>query len=318
MPEASPRRPKVVVALPLPENLLQRLEHCDVAYLAAGCLAADEFMSALSGADGLVVSSNVIVDRHVIASAGRLRVISTMSAGLDHIDLAAARDAGVTVTNAPVLWDAVADLTMALIVMLARRIPEALKVVESGGWSAELPHGSDVSGKTLLIVGFGRIGRAVAVRALAAGMGVRFVDAREDLVPADGTERVRDLAAGLEMADFVSLHVDLNPGTRDLIGKEQLAVMKPTAFLINTSRGGVVDQAALIDALRSGAIAGAGLDVLAVEPPSRDDPVFGAPNVVILPHIGSATTETRYAMAACAVDNLVRVLRNEDCDYVVT
>jgi glyoxylate reductase len=244
-----------------------------------------------------------------------LRVISTMSVGFDHIDLVAAREREITVTITPVLSDAVADLTIALMTMLSRRLPQAMRAVTDGQWS--VPLGGDLSGKVLLLVGFGRIGRAVATRALAAGMGVRYVDARSGLPATEGVEGVDGLEEGLRSADFVSLHVDLNAGTRHLMGRDQFRAMKPTAFFVNTSRGGVVDQPALVRALTEGQIAGAGLDVLQDEPPSPDDPVLTTPNVIIVPHIGSATVETRHAMAQCAVDNLLMVLSGGGSPFVL-
>jgi lactate dehydrogenase-like 2-hydroxyacid dehydrogenase len=307
-------RPRVVVALPLAQSLLEQLTDYDVAIVPPG--ADDTVMaSAMAGAVGMLVSSNVSVDAPVIAMAPDLRVISTMSVGFDHIDLVAAREREITVTITPVLSDAVADLTIALMTMLSRRLPEAMRAVTDGQWS--VPLGGDLSGKVLLLVGFGRIGRAVATRALAAGMRVRYVDARSGLPAMEGVEGVDGLEQGLRGADFVSLHVDLNAGTRHLMGRDQFRAMKPTAFFVNTSRGGVVDQPALVRALTEGQIAGAGLDVLEDEPPSPDDPVLTTPNVIIVPHIGSATVETRQAMARCAVDNLLMVLSGEGSPFVL-
>jgi glyoxylate reductase len=239
-----------------------------------------------------------------------------MSVGIDHIDLEAARERGITVTITPVLSDAVADLTLALMTMLSRRIPDAMRAVADGGW--KVPLGGDLSAKTLLLVGFGRIGQAVATRAVAAGMLVRYVDARMGLPAVAGVTRAGDLDDELRDADFVSLHVDLNAGTRNLMGRERFTSMKRTAFFVNTSRGGVVDQSALTWALTEGEIAGAGLDVLQDEPPHPDEALLKAPNVIIVPHIGSATAETRNAMAQCAVDNLRAVLDGEESPFAVT
>ena len=312
----SNERCKIVVALPLAPHLLEQLSEHDVTFLPAGRADEVAFASAISGADGLIVSSHVKVDSDVIASAPGLRVISTMSVGFDHIDLAAARERGITVTTAPVLRDAVADLTMALMIMLARRIPEGLRSVAENRWAEGTAMlGSDIARKVLLIVGFGRIGQAVAARALAAGMYVRYVDMRDDIPEVEGCTRAASLTEGLRAADFVTLHIDLNPGTRNLMDAEAFGFMKPTAFFVNTSRGGVVDQPALVAALDSGEIAGAGLDVLAHEPPDASDPILSAPNVIVVPHIGSATRETRAAMAQCAVDNLLMVLRGEKSPF---
>jgi phosphoglycerate dehydrogenase-like enzyme len=206
---------------------------------------------------------------------------------------------------------------MALMTMLSRRIPEGLRAVASGRWD-ETALGGDLAEKVLLIVGFGRIGQALAARALAARMRVSYVDSRRDAALVPGVERADGLAEGLPDADFVSLHVDLNAQTRHLMGKEEFALMKASAFLINTSRGGVVDQAALARAIAQEEIAGAGLDVLEDEPPRSDEPLLLAPHVIIVPHIGSATSETRAAMAQCAVENLLLGLRNDGSPFVVT
>jgi glyoxylate reductase len=305
----------VVVALPLAPDLLDRLDGCDVSVMAPGVAESGGLAAVLADADGVLVSSNVTVDSGVMAAAPKLRVISTMSVGLDHIDLEAARERGITVTNAPVLADAVADLTMALVTMLSRRLPEAMAAVADGGWS--VPLGRDVAGQVLLLVGFGRIGQAVATRALAAGMRVTYFDTRTSLPAVAGVERADSLAGALPGADIVSLHVDLNPATATLMGRAEFTLMKRTAFLVNTARGGVVDQAALRWAVTEGEIAGAGLDVLETEPPAPDDPLVHDPRVIVVPHIGSATTETRAAMARCAVDNLLMVLRHEGNPFVV-
>ncbi len=309
-------RPRAAIAVPLAQALLDRLTDFELAMVPEGRADEAAFAAALARAEGLLVSSRVAVDRAVMASAPMLRVISTMSVGVDHIDLDAARKREILVTIAPVLSDAVADLVMALMIMLARRIPDRMRAVADGEWS-DLPLGGDLAGKVLLIVGLGRIGRAVAARASAAKMVVRYVDSRTDLPSVADVDRVDALTEGLRQADFVSLHVDLNAGTRHLIGAAEFASMKPTAFLVNASRGGVVDQAALVRALADREIAGAGLDVLEDEPPRSDDPVLSAPNVIVVPHIGSATTETRSAMAQCAVDNLIMGLRTGESPFAV-
>ncbi|HXQ44900.1 MAG TPA: NAD(P)-dependent oxidoreductase [Acidimicrobiales bacterium] len=309
-------RTKVVVALPLTRALLDQMADYDLAMVPTGGSDETVLAAALADADGVLVSSNVPVGRGVIVGAPGLRVISTMSVGVDHIDLDAAREHGVTVTITPVLSDAVADLTIALMTMLSRRIPDGMRAVADGGW--KVPLGGDLAAKTLLLVGFGRIGQAVATRALAAGMRVRYVDSRVGLPAMAGVTGGGTLDDELGDADFVSLHVDLNARTRNLMSRRQFTSMKRTAFFVNTSRGGVVDQAALTWALTEGAISGAGLDVLQDEPPPPDEPLLKAPNVIIVPHIGSATEETRNAMAQCAVDNLRKVLGGQKTPFEVT
>jgi phosphoglycerate dehydrogenase-like enzyme len=310
---------KAVVATPLAQPLLDQISVHDMTYLPSARWDIAALTTAVADAEGLLVSSHVKVDRRIIAAAPKLQVISTMSVGSDHIDVAAARERGISVTITPVLSDAVADLTMALMTMLARRIPEGMRSVSENRWvEGTAMLGSDLARKVLLLVGFGRIGQAVAKRALAAGMDVRYVDLRDDLPAVAGVSRVAGLAEGLPSADFVSLHIDLNPFTRNLMGPAEFASMKRGAFFVNTSRGGVVDQPALASALTNGQIDGAALDVLAVEPPDPNDPLLGAPNVIIVPHIGSATRETREAMAQCAVDNLLRGLRGEKSPSALT
>ena len=228
-------RPPLVVALALTPALLDRLRDYDLTMVATLDAGAGRFGAALAEAEGILVNSNVPVTADTIAGAPKLRVISTMSVGLDHIDLEAASERGVTVTNTPVLSDAVADLTMALMTMLSRRLPQAMRAVAEGHW--HVPLGGDLAGKTLLLVGFGRIGRAVSSRALAARMKVIYVDTRKETAGGDDVVQAVSLAGALPQADFVSLHVDLNPATRSLMGPPKFSLMKSTAFLVNTSAG---------------------------------------------------------------------------------
>jgi lactate dehydrogenase-like 2-hydroxyacid dehydrogenase len=291
---------------------LERLSAWDVQFVDFTRTAS----AALGSAVGLLVDSHASVDAGLLEDAPHLRVLSTISVGLDHIDLTEAARRGITVTHTPVLSDAVADLTLALILMEARRLREAVDIVSTGGWD-DARLGVDLQSKTLLIIGLGRIGQEVARRAQACKMHVCGFDSRPDLPEVAGVERVPTLADGLARADVISLHVDLNPSTRHLLDEAAFAIMKPTAFVINTARGGVIDQAALTRALIDGRIAGAGLDVLELEPPGIDEPLLHLPNVVVLPHIGSATVETRRAMLDCAVDNLAACLRGEPCRYAL-
>jgi len=276
-----------------------------------------DLADALHDAEGLLINSHVTADSALLELAPHLRALSTISVGVDHIDLAAAARRTITVTHTPVLSDAVADLTLGLMLMTARRLGEAVDLVANGGWDDALL-GADLRSKTLLIVGFGRIGREVAQRALGFKMHVCAYDARAEVQEMVGVERVATLVEGLARADVVSLHVDLNATTRHLIDEAALAAMKPTAFLINTSRGGVVDQVALTSALAEHRLGGAGLDVLETEPPGAGEPLIAMRNVVVLPHIGSATIETRRAMLNCAVDNLVACLRGETCENALS
>ena len=312
---ATPKR-RVVTAVPLASQHRECFDEWELVAVDFARASRDDLADALQDATGLLVNSHVALDAATLELAPRLQAISTVSVGFDHIDLTVAGRRAITVTTTPVLSDAVADLTLALIIMVERRLREAVADMGRGIWSNGLL-GSDIREKQLLLIGFGRIGREVAARALACKMRVSAFDVRSDLAPMAGVERVSTLADGLARADVVSLHVDLNPATRHLLDDAAFAAMKPNAIVINTSRGGVVDQAALTRALIEGRIAGAGLDVLEDEPPDPDDPLIGLPNVVVLPHIGSATTETRRAMLDCAVDNLVACMRGDACPHAL-
>jgi phosphogluconate 2-dehydrogenase len=307
----------VVTAVPLVSPHLERFDEWELVVVDFARASHADLADALRDATGLLVNSHIALDESRLELAPRLQAISTVSVGFDHIDLTVAGRRAITVTTTPVLSDAVADLTLALIIMVERRLREAIDDMGRGIWSTGLL-GSDVRGKQLFLIGFGRIGREVAARALACKMRVCAFDVRSDPAPMAGVEPVPTLADGLARADVVSVHVDLNPATRHLLDDAAFAAMKPNAILVNTSRGGVVDQAALTRALLEGRIGGAGLDVLEDEPPDPHDPLLGLANVVVLPHIGSATTETRRAMLDCAVDNLVACMRGDACPHALT
>ena len=226
-------------------------------------------------------------------------MISNYAVGVDNVDVAAATARGIPVGHTPdVLTDSTADLAVALMLAIARRIPEGEREVHAGGWSTWSPHwmlGRDLHGSTVGIVGGGRIGSAVARRVEAFGCEVLVA----------GRAGPITLAELLARADFVSLHVPLGSETRGLIGVAELSAMKPTAYLVNTARGPIVDQRALATALAEGWIGGAALDVTDPEPLSPEDPLLDAPNLLVIPHLGSATERTRAAMADLAVDNLI-------------
>ncbi|TML99978.1 MAG: D-glycerate dehydrogenase [Actinobacteria bacterium] len=253
-------------------------------------------------AEGLLCLLTDRVDDALLDAAPRLRAIAVMAVGTDNVDLEACRRRGIPVGSTPgVLTEATADLAFALLLAAARRLLEAAAAIPAGKWRTWEPAahlGADVHGATLGIVGYGRIGQAVARR--AQGFDMRIV-----------TTRDTELTALLETADFVTLHVPLTERTRHLIDADALERMKPTAILVNTSRGGVVDQAALADALHRGAIAGAALDVTDPEPLPASDPLLAAPHLLVVPHIGSATHSTRARMADLAVDNLLAALAAE-------
>jgi lactate dehydrogenase-like 2-hydroxyacid dehydrogenase len=265
----------------------------------------------MAEADAIVCTVSDRVPARVIeARPRRARMLANYGVGFNHIDIEAARRAAIVVTNTPgVLTDDTADLAMALILMTARRLGEGERELRMGEWSGWRPThlmGTRVTGKTLGIVGMGRIGRAVAARA-RAGFGMRVIHHNSsEIAERDraGTEPRDSVEALLAESDFVSLHVPATPATRHLIDAARLARMKRSAFLINTARGDVVDERALIDALRSGVIAGAGLDVYEHEPAVPAE-LVALGNVVLLPHLGSATIESRVAMGEKVIENLV-------------
>ncbi len=263
----------------------------------------------VAAADGLLSLVTDPVDADLLAACPDLKAIANMAVGTDNIDLGAAAERGIPVGNTPdVLTDATADLAFALLLALARRILDGAAQVSEGRWRTWEPAsglGADLTGATLGIVGRGRIGDAVARRAVGFGMEV-IASSRRSGMP---------LEELLERADFVSLHCPLTPATRHLIGTEALARMKPSAFLINTARGGVVDQTALRLALIAGEIAGAALDVTDPEPLPADDPLLQAPNLLVVPHVGSATVRTRERMAEMAVENLLAALAGHPMPY---
>jgi glyoxylate reductase len=260
-------------------------------------------------AEGLLTSVADKIDAQLLDAAPELRAIANYAVGSDNIDVESTSRRGIPVGITPdVLTDATADLAMALLLAVARRLPEAERAVREGRWRTWEPQGwmgLELRAARLAIVGAGRIGEAVAQRASAFGMRIERVG------------RTDDLLAALGRADVVSIHTPLTPQTHHLIDEQALRAMRPTALLVNTARGGVVDQVALARALREGWIAGAGLDVTDPEPLPVDDPLLEAPNLLVLPHIGSATHTARERMADMAVDNLLAALRGKPMPYPV-
>lgn len=261
-----------------------------------------ELLARAAMAEGLLAMLTETVDAELIASCPELRAISNYAVGVDNVDVAAATERGIPVGNTPdVLTETTADLAVALMLAISRRLVEGDAAVRRGGWLTWEPGyllGRDLNRATVGIVGFGRIGRAVARR--VAGFDAAVLRTGE--LP---------LEEVLERSDFVTLHTPLTPTTRHLIDDAALGRMKETAYLVNTARGPIVDQEALGWALREGRIAGAALDVTDPEPLPPDDPLLAVPNLIVVPHIGSATHRTREAMAAMAVDNLLAGLAGE-------
>ena len=308
---------KVLVTRQIPAAGLRLLGDLDVTVLSEGPPERDELLEAARGAAGILSTVTEKVDAGLMDAAGDgLKVVANMAVGFDNIDLDAAGERGVVVTNTPeVLSETTADTAFMLLMAAARRLGEAERMLRAGGWDAWGPMqllGPDVWGKKLGVVGFGRIGQALARRASGFDMEVAYHDMRRN------EEAERDLGARyleldelLESCDFVSIHAPLTDETRHMIGAEQLGKMKTTSVLVNTSRGPVVDEAALAEALAGGHIFAAGLDVYEKEPEVHPG-LLELENVVLAPHIGSASIETRDKMAALAAENLVAVLRGEE------
>jgi glyoxylate reductase len=300
---------KIVVTRELAGDAVGRLaaEHEVVVWPETLPPPRDWLLAEVTEAEGLLAMLTDKVDAELIAAAPRLKVVCNYAVGVDNVDLGAAAARGIAVGRTPdVLTDATADLAMALLLAVARRLPEAATDAREGRWPTWEPQGwlgVELRGATLLVVGPGRIGSAVAERAAGFGMRVRSVG-RDD-----------DLHAALATADFVSLHAPLTEASHHLIDAEALAAMKETAILVNTGRGGLVDQVALRHALVEGQVAGAGLDVTDPEPLPPEDPLFAAPNLIVLPHIGSATHTAREAMAERAVANLEAGLSGRELPF---
>jgi glyoxylate reductase len=313
-----PGKPAVLISRQLPEpavELARSRAEVD-AYPVDAPMPRALLLERLAGKQGLVCVISELVDEALLAARPGLRVVSNVAVGYNNVDVAACTRRGIVVTNTPdVLTDTTADFAWALLMATARRLVEADRYTREGRfrqWEYMLLLGGDVNGKTLGVVGFGRIGRAVARRAQGFGMRILYQDA----VAADpATERDlratrTDLATLLRESDFVTLHTPLIPETRHLINAQTLRTMKKTAYLVNAARGPVVDEAALVQALTEGWIAGAGLDVFEEEP--RVHPgLIGLPNVVLTPHIASASHETRLRMATLAVENCLAVLEGK-------
>lgn len=273
-------------------------------------LQEEELASLLGEFDGVVAGVDRVGRKALAAGAPRLRVVARNGIGVDNVDVQAATELGVVVTNAPsVNADSVADFTFALLLALVRRVCEADRAVRAGGWPRLV--GLELRGKCLGLVGFGRIGQRVAQRATGFGLRVVAYDPQPDRAAAEalGVELV-DFHTVLEESDFLSLHLPLLPETRHLVGEPELRRMKATSFLVNTARGGVVDEAALARALHEGWIAGAACDVFEREPP-EGSPLLSAPNLLLSPHMASHTREAIARASRVAAENVLAVLRGQ-------
>ena len=300
----------VLVTRRLPSSVISKLEASATVDLYAGdaAIAPAELRARVADKDALVSLLTDAIDRSLIDAGPKLKVIANVAVGYNNIDVAYARSRGIVVTHTPnVLTESVADFTWAMILAITRRLSEGERVVRRGewkGWALDFMLGMELRGKQLGLVGVGRIGAAVAARAPAFGMRVVYTEPRDVDLP--NAENI-SLDRVLNTSDIVSLHVPLMPETRHLIDKKALARMKRSAYLINTARGPVVDEAALAWALQQHLLAGAALDVYENEPAVHPD-LLALDNVLLVPHLASATTETRTAMADLAVDNVLAVL----------
>jgi glyoxylate reductase len=307
---------KILVTREIPEAGLRLLDDFDVTVLHERPPTRDELLEALSGASGVLATATEKMDGEAMDAAGDgLRVIANMAVGYDNIDVGAATERGVIVTNTPgVLDETTADVAFMLVLAAARRLGEGERLLRAGKWEWWGPkqlRGLDVWGKTLGIVGMGRIGRAVARRGKGFGMEILYHNrSRNEEAEEELGARYVGLEDLLRESDFVSIHTPLTDETRHLIDERELGLMAETAVLVNTSRGPVVDEAALAQALREGRIFAAGLDVYEGEPEVHPG-LLELENVVLAPHIGSATVETRDRMATLAAENLAAVLRGE-------
>lgn len=310
-------RKRVFVSHRLPgEKLAELARQCEMSvWQGEELLSPEGLRERLRGCNGLVCLLTDRVDRALLDSVPDLEFISSMSVGVDHIDLAAATARGLPVGHTPgVLVDTTADTAFALLLAAARRVAEADRFVRAGGWrderawSPDFFVGKDVSGASLGIIGLGEIGQAVARRAAGFGMQVLAWNRTPRSVPGVQSVSLEEL---LSRCDFVSVHVALTEQTRGLLDTDRIAMMKPGSVLVNTARGGIVDEHALARALDSGAVYAAGIDVFSREPIQPDNPLLAHDRVVLAPHIGSATVLTRARMANMAVDNALSALAGE-------
>lgn len=310
-------QPHVFVTRKLPQQTLDRLaQHCDLDVWGDHLPPSyDTLLEKVADCDGLLSLLTDTVDANLLDHAPNLKVIANMAVGYDNIDVDAATSRNIPVGNTPgVLTETSADFAFALLMSVARRIPEAQQYVQDGNWKTWHPTtlaGQDIYGATLGIIGLGRIGQAVARRAQGFGMKLRYHGGSDKAAAQElGAEEV-DLDTLLQQSDFVSLHVPLNAETQHLISTRELKLMKPTAILINTARGGVVDSHALYEALKNNDILAAGLDVTDPEPIPTDDPLLTLTNCLVVPHIASASVATRTKMAEMAVDNIIAGLQSK-------
>jgi len=309
---------KILITRKLPfENLEKFGTNFKFNINTGGKLSKKELLKLVPGIDGIICTLRNKIDAEIMDSAGpNLKVISNFAVGYDNIDIDAATDRNIIVTNTPeVLTETTADLAWALLMAISRRIVEAHNFILDNKWKDWHPlffAGRDVHSKTLGIIGMGRIGSAIARRSVGFNMKIIYYSrTRKFELEKLYSMEFKELPELLKLSDFIILAVPLNPQTKNMIGKNEFRLMKKTAFIINISRGKVIDEKSLIWALENQIIAGAGLDVYNIEPINNDNPLLKLDNVVLTPHIGSSTIETRTKMAKLAFENLVSVLEKK-------
>lgn len=318
-------RPKVYITRKIPDEIVSKIEAvCEVRMWQEEekPVPREVLEKEIADADGLFCLLTESIDKALLDQAKDLKVISNMAVGYNNIDIEAAKEKGIRVTNTPgVLTETTADLTFALLMSTARRLVESTEYLKSGRWETWSPMqlaGQDIYGATLGIIGMGRIGEALARRAKGFDMNILYYNrSRKPVVEEELGLQYAEMDPLLQEADFVCIMTPYTPETNNLIGERELSLMKNTSILINTARGGIVNENALYDALKNGSIWAAGLDVFEQEPVPLDHPLLTLPNVVTLPHIGSASIKTRMRMAELAAENLILAIRNQTPKNIV-
>ncbi|WP_129729811.1 2-hydroxyacid dehydrogenase [Ectobacillus funiculus] len=318
-------KPKVYITRKIPNEIVSKIEAvCEVRMWQEEekPVPREVLEKEIADVDGLFCLLTESIDQALLDRAHALKVISNMAVGYNNIDVEAAKKRGIRVTNTPgVLTETTADLTFALLMSTARRLVESTEYLRSGKWETWSPlqlAGQDIYGATLGIIGMGRIGEALARRAKGFNMNILYYNrSRKPVVEKELGLQYTEMDELLQEADFVCIMTPYTPETNNLIGERELSLMKNTSILINTARGGIVNEDALYHALKNGVIWAAGLDVFEKEPVPLDHPLLTLPNVVTLPHIGSASIKTRMKMAELAAENLLAAIRNETPKHLV-
>ncbi|MFP3121836.1 D-glycerate dehydrogenase [Ectobacillus funiculus] len=318
-------KPKVYITRKIPNEIVSKIEAvCEVRMWQEEekPVPREVLEKEIADVDGLFCLLTESIDQALLDRANALKVISNMAVGYNNIDVEAAKKKGIRVTNTPgVLTETTADLTFALLMSTARRLVESTEYLRSGKWETWSPlqlAGQDIYGATLGIIGMGRIGEALARRAKGFNMNILYYNrSRKPMVEEELGLQYTEMDELLQEADFVCIMTPYTPETTNLIGERELSLMKNTSILINTARGGIVNEDALYHALKNGDIWAAGLDVFEKEPVPLDHPLLTLPNVVTLPHIGSASIKTRMKMAELAAENLLLAIKNQTPKHVV-